>query len=552
MVGCASRQVQEGVIQFEVAEDTPPRPLSAEAYHHFTNAVIYEQEGLFDEAVSSYEEALAYEPMSLDIRMALGELFARLKRPEDALNTLLPLAEKRIETYVLIGESYRQLGHSLQAKSAYRQALALDPDNAELNYQLSLWAASEGDFQEAVDYLKVAAFAANAADLFAQIAQTYGSMQQFDSAAVYTRRAVDRGGASPALIGQLAFHYSTAGMLDSAKITLLAGLEDFPNAPRLWAQLVEVYEAGGEIDSMRLTARRMLDLQTNDHAVFERIGQKFITSGQMEDAENFFAKALEIHPKSTPALFYLGRLASETNRLEEAIGYFARLREVDPHIPDGWINQALVTARQGDTTQAISLLTEGLSSVQVERSALRLALAQLLVDADQSDSALTILKGVILEGGDSVRALFNVGAIHEQHGRFDEAVNTFELLLSIDPNHSQALNYLGYMFADRNVRLQESLALIQRALAADANSGAFIDSYAWVLYRLGRFEESLVQIKKAVELIPIDDPIVTEHLGDIHFALGNVAEARAAWEAALELDPDNDALREKVARHVER
>jgi tetratricopeptide (TPR) repeat protein len=468
------------------------------------------------------------------------------------LNTLLPLTDKRIASYVLIGESYRQLGQSLQAKSAYRQALALDPDNAELNYQLSLWAASEGDFQEAVDYLKVAAFAANAADLFAQIAQTYGGMQQFDSAAVYTRRALNLGGASPALVGQLAFHYSTAGMLDSAKTTLLAGLEDFPNEPRLWAQLVEVYEAGGEIDSMRSAAQRMLNLQTNDHAVFERIGQKFISSGHMEDAENFFAKALEINPTSTPALFYLGRLAAETNRLEDAVGYFSRLREAEPQIPDGWINQALVIVRQGDTTQAISLLTEGLLSVQIERGALRFALAQLLVDADQSDSALTILKGVILEGGDSIRALFNVGAIHEQNGRFDEAVNTFELLLSIDPDHSQALNYLGYMFADRNVRLQESLDLIERALAVDSNSGAFIDSYAWVLYRLGRYEESLVQIRKAIELIPVDDPIVTEHLGDIHFALGNVAEARAAWQAALELDPDNDALREKIARHVER
>ena len=137
MVGCAGRQAQEGVAQPAVARTEAPRPLGAEAYHHFTNAVIYEQEGLFDDAVSSYEEALAYEPMSYDIRMALGELFMRLKRPEDALSTLLPLADKQMTTYVLIGESYRQLGQALQAKSAYRQALALDPDNAEIKEKLT-------------------------------------------------------------------------------------------------------------------------------------------------------------------------------------------------------------------------------------------------------------------------------------------------------------------------------------------------------------------------------------------------------------------------------
>ncbi|MFH2054637.1 MAG: tetratricopeptide repeat protein, partial [bacterium] len=207
-------------------------------------------------------------------------------------------------------------------------------------------------------------------------------------------------------------------------------------------------------------------------------------------------------------------------------------------------------SRRGDTTAAIALLEEGLPQVQYERSAVRFALAQLLIETQQQDSALTMLKGVIFEGGDTVRALFNIGAIDEQTDRFDDAVNSFELLLSIDSTHAQALNYLGYMFADRNVRLQESLRLIQRALAQDSTSGAFLDSYAWILYRLGRYQESLAQIEKAIELMPVEDPIVNEHLGDIQFALGNVAEARAAWEAALQLDPGNESLREKLSVHA--
>ncbi|MFH2056306.1 MAG: tetratricopeptide repeat protein, partial [bacterium] len=421
LVGCAGKQTESVVAEpSEVAE--PPAPMGEEAYSYFTNAVIYEQEGLFTDAAEAYEEALAYEPSSYDIRMALGDLYLRLKRPEDGLSALLPIAEKRAETFILIGECYRQMGRTLQAKSAYRQALALEPENPDINYELSLWAASEGDLLEAAKYLKAAAYASGSPELFAQVAQDYGGMQQFDSAAVYTRRAIELGGRSPALIGQLAFHYSTAGMLDSALTTLRDGISSFPTEPRLWAQLIEVFDALGESDSMRVAAQQMLEIRSTDNSVYERIGQQLLSRGHMETAENCFLKALEINERSTPALFYLGRLTAETNRLTEATDYFKRLREAEPQIPDGWVNQALLLSRQGDTTSAIALLEEGLPQVQYERSALRFALAQLLIETERQDSALTMLKGVIFEGGDSVRALFNIGAIYEQTDRFDDAV----------------------------------------------------------------------------------------------------------------------------------
>lgn len=550
LVGCAGHQAKSVTAKPE-QQDEVAEALSAEGYHHFTNAVIYEQEGMYNDAVGEYQDALAYDPTSYDIRTSLGDLYLRLKRPDDCLSALLPIGEKQVETYMMIGEAYRQLGNSLQAKSAYQQALSLDSTNAEVNYQLSLWAASEGDLQESVDYLKTAAFSSNAPDLFAQIAQTYGGMQEFDSAAVYTRRAIQMGGNSPALVGQLAFHYSTAGMLDSAKVTLLQGVQDFPDEPRLWAQLVEVYDALDQTDSMRITAQKMLDLHTTDHAVYERIGEQLVRRGHMETAENCFKKALEIDPTSPMALFYLGRLAGETNRLDEANNYFELLREAEPDIPDGWLNQALTMVRQGDTTEALNLLDEALYNVRTERSAIRLAMSQMLVQTQQQDSALQILKGMILEGGDTLRALFNIGAIYEQTGRFDKAVESFELLLTIDSTYAQAQNYLGYMFADHNTRLDEALDLIEKAVAQDTTNGAYLDSYAWVLYRLGRYDDALVQIKKATAQIT-DDPIVTEHLGDIYFALGDVGEAMTAWEKALRLDPDNQELKDKVSAHSQR
>lgn len=150
-------------------------------------------------------------------------------------------------------------------------------------------------------------------------------------------------------------------------------------------------------------------------------------------------------------------------------------------------------------------------------------------------------------GGDTIRALFQIGAEYERRGEFDKSVETFELLLAMQPDHHQSLNYLGYLLADHNVRLEEAMDMIERALAAEPENGAYLDSYAWVLYRLGRYDEALIYIRKALAKAP-NDPIVLEHLGDIQYALGNLNDARDAWKTALASDPDNKTLKEKLNR----
>jgi tetratricopeptide (TPR) repeat protein len=263
-------------------------------------------------------------------------------------------------------------------------------------------------------------------------------------------------------------------------------------------------------------------------------------------AAECFHRALELNDASAPSLFFLGRLAAQDEQLDSAIQYFTDLSNVEPSLPDGWINLALIYSRQKSPEKARAVLNEALKSVTVGRDDVRFYLAQLLSDENQKDSAVTVLKGIIAEGGDTVRALFNIGATYEQMGEFDKSVQAFELLLASDSTHAQTLNYLGYMLADHNIRLDESLHMIQRAVAMDSTNGAYLDSYAWVLYRLDRYNDALAQIEKAVALMP-DDPTVREHLGDIYFALGQKDNAHQAWERALALDPGNESLKDKLA-----
>ena len=112
-------------------------------------------------------------------------------------------------------------------------------------------------------------------------------------------------------------------------------------------------------------------------------------------------------------------------------------------------------------------------------------------------------------------------------------------LLAVRPDDARALNHLGYMLADQTTRYAEALQLLERALTLNPGDPATTDSVAWALYKLGRYDEALVNIRRAFASFP--DPEVASHMGEILWMMGRYDEARAVWDTALEGSP-NDPL----------
>ena len=116
--------------------------------------------------------------------------------------------------------------------------------------------------------------------------------------------------------------------------------------------------------------------------------------------------------------------------------------------------------------------------------------------------------------------------------------------ITLNPTHADALNYLGYSYAEREVKLPEAVTLIQQALTIKPENGYYLDSLAWAYFKLGRYQEALSEMKRAVAAVP-DDPVFFEHLGDIYLLNNRMADARDAWLRSLELDPANSKLLER-------
>ena len=145
--------------------------------------------------------------------------------------------------------------------------------------------------------------------------------------------------------------------------------------------------------------------------------------------------------------------------------------------------------------------------------------------------------------------LYSRGITFERLDQWEEAEADFRAALALNPENPSILNYLGYSLVDRGFKYDEALGMIETAVDLRPDSGAIIDSLAWVYYKLGRFEDAVEPMVRAAELEP-NDPVISDHLGDIYWMVGRETEAKFQWRRALSFEPEADEasrIRRKLA-----
>ena len=150
--------------------------------------------------------------------------------------------------------------------------------------------------------------------------------------------------------------------------------------------------------------------------------------------------------------------------------------------------------------------------------------------------------------------LYARGITHERLQEWDKAESDFRNALTINPDQANVLNYLGYSLIDRGEKLDEAMTMIEKAVSLQPESGYIVDSLAWGLFKLGQYETAIPHMEKAAELMPVD-PIVTDHLGDLYWAVGRQLEAKFQWRRALSFNPeqkDATRIREKLRIGLDR
>ncbi|WP_052101336.1 tetratricopeptide repeat protein [Novilysobacter arseniciresistens] len=244
----------------------------------------------------------------------------------------------------------------------------------------------------------------------------------------------------------------------------------------------------------------------------------------------------------------LGQMAEFLERHEEALEWYAGV----PGGPQRWparLRSANVLHELGRGAEAFDRLHELQADAAAPESARRdayLLEASLHEEDGAAEAEMDTYARGLAEFPDELEILYARALSWERRDDIARAEADLRRILVIEPESVAALNALGYTLADRTDRYQEALELINRARAAEPDNAAIIDSYGWVLYRLGRAEEALVELRRAFALQK--DAEIGAHLGEVLWVLGQREEARRYFEQAREIDPDNRALKRALEK----
>jgi len=353
----------------------------------------------------------------------------------------------------------------------------------------------------------------------------------------------------------------------------------FPGQARMRLWLAEEQLRLGSEESARATLEQALamapldaPLRLSAAALLERLGEgaraaKLLAEGPQDDGligtraallarqelpgalESLYAeaKALDGEPPASRRLL-LAQLAELAELDGEALDWYRSVHE-EPQRSRAQLRVAVLVERAGKLDEALSVLRALQLEEYADGEAVRdayLLEAELMLRRQRELDALSAYQRGLQVFDEDPRLLYGRALVFERLDRVDEAVEDLTVLLEQDPDNPDHLNALGYTLVDRTDRLEEGLALIEMALEQRPDSAAVIDSHGWALYRLGRLDEALVELRRAFAMQP--DAEIAAHLGEVLWVLEQQEEARRVWQQGLEVDAKNRVLLRTIER----
>ena len=311
----------------------------------------------------------------------------------------------------------------------------------------------------------------------------------------------------------------------------------------------------------RAYARMLVDTRRHEQAraEFERLvadnpgngdvryalGLVLLQTDRLDEAARHFTKLTERASWRDAAHYYLARIAESRQRPDEAIASYRRVRRGE-HRLNAQIRAAVLLAEGGDVESARRHLHGVRGANARESMRLYRAEAEMLARVERYDDAMAVYDASLEEFPGNFDLLYARGMLAERMDRLDILERDMREIISREPDNAEALNALGYTLADRTDRYEEAYELIKRAYELKPDDHYIVDSMGWILYRMGRHREALEQLRRAMSIRP--DPEIAAHLGEVLWILGEKAEARGVWEAALEETPEDERLLDAIER----
>lgn len=583
--------IKKAIENYKLAiKDDPQTPMLSEELSE-----LYIQTGRLREAQADAEEALKANPSDVNAHRMLGRIYTRqigdsqehridetmLKKSIEEYKKITELDPKDTDSWLMLGRLQKVAQNSVEAQNAYKKALEIDPDSEDALTGLAMVYADLGDSSAAADLLKKLATKNPTPRSLQALAAAYEQMHEYALAAETLKRTLELNPPNAAelkkfMAGDLrrAQQFQAALKVYQELVTdEPSDAESYLRMSNIYSQLRDFAKAREAGDKARAIEPNNLEVRYNEVTILEAEGKTPEAIDRLKQILETTAKknyTKEERGNRIELLDMLWRLYRMNDQTEQAVEAVRQIAELD-HDRDSVIAAEIIdTYRLGKDLPKAQREAESALKKWPEDRTLHMTHASLMADMGQTDAAAAEMKK-LLDGksdreiyfelarlvydrgrkfDEEAKALdaaeklsvskeekqdiwFQRGAMYERMKKPDLAETEFRKILEVNPDNAPALNYLGYMLADRNVKLSEALTLITKALDIEPNSGAYLDSLGWVYFKMNRLQEAEENLRQALVRTP-RDATVHDHMGDVLLRESKVKEAIAQWQMSIQ------------------
>lgn len=559
-------------------------------------AELYFKTGHIRDAVTESQDIIKRDPNNLDARKLLGRIYLRslgdiqggaqsseiLKLAIEQFSQIVRLEPDNVDDHLLLGRLYIIGKDYLKAESEFKAVRQIQPDSQEAVINLAYLYNEEGDNKKAVDVLQSLPEGQRGDKLYAVLGYTFEQQKEYKQAITAYKHAIDidkdnldaQRGLANSLLGD--------NQIDAALDQYKQVADADPQDAQAYLRMSEIYRREGKYSDAMATLKKAeslvqdsLEIPYNEALIDEAQG-KYDEAIQLlqnlVDKDQKPVATLNSSERNNRSVFLerLGSIYRETGKNQLAIDTFRRMFELGDDSAERGYSQIIDTYREDKQwNQALAAAQQAAKALPKDRS-MRLVLAGQLADNGKADEGVNLAKAELKgtsddrdvyltlsqiygrlrkwseadEALDKADALtskpedkkyddFLRGSYLERQKKFEPAEEMFRKVLAIDPRDAGTLNYLGYMLADRGVRLDEALGMIKRAVQEEPQNYAYLDSLGWAYFKMGNYELAEENLHKAMDHNS-NDPTVHDHMGEVYAKTGRLKLAAAQWERALE------------------
>ena len=516
----------------------------------FSRALLADHDGDYPTALSFLREALSLDPGSARLHGEMADIKLKIGQIPEALEFIdkaIALDPNYRPPYVLGGVLMASAGKDLEAADYLRKAVKLDPDKEDAYLHLALSLTRLFEYEEAVTTLK-ALVKLNPDSIlgYYYLGRTYSQMKLYRDALGYFTKVLElKPDFNQAIIDKAATYEAMGDYpqaIDSYRSLLGQDEHRVPVLQRLTQLLLQQRRFSEALEYLKIAAQSGLGGQETTR----KIGLVHLELEQYDDAIAVFGDMLKNDSSAHNIRLYLGIAYEEKGDLDKAYSEFRKIPNDSAQYFEAVSHIAQILKEQGKTEAAIAVLKEAID-LNPGKLELYLNLSSLYESIDRPQAALEFL--LVNENlfQKEPRLHFRIAVLLDKLGKRIESINRIKQVLLLDPNDAQALNYLGYSYAEMGIHLDEALKYLKQAIVIRPQDAFILDSLGWTYFKLKRYDEAVKTLEEAVALVN-DDSTIVEHLGDVYAALKSVKKALKQYQRALELAPERKELVEKIQK----